>query len=123
MELFTNNIVFIVVSIIATAAGALYTVIKIIAEIKKSHKADTEKLLQEAKELDNIIKSKLETKISLLEIEVNNLRESVKKDLFNLKENHSVELKNLSEKIENLRNDLQQQHAGILSLLTKLIEK
>jgi hypothetical protein len=43
--------------------------------------------------------------------------------LSNIKDTHALELKNLGDKIEALRNDLQNQHAGVLQLLTRLVDR
>ena len=113
--------VFVIVSIIVTAIGGIYTLLKIVREIKKAHKIDNDNLLQEAKELDDVVKNKLESRMKLLESQLTNLEHSVAKDLINIKDNHAIELKNLSERIELLRTDLNLQHSQIINLLTKLI--
>lgn len=111
------------IEVVTGLLGTWYGILKIFREIKKAKKTHAEDILARAEEKTKEIEGKLISKINLLEIDVENLKASVKTDISNLKDNHAIELKNLSERIDNLREELRQQHTGILTLLTKLVEK
>jgi hypothetical protein len=120
-EFYSNNIVLVIAGIITTVIGGIYSLIKINRELKKIKSLESLQIIEEAEKLDHILKEKMETRINLLEIQLQNLEASINKDLENIKDNHAIELKNLSERIELLRDDLHNQHSQILSLLTKLV--
>lgn len=122
MEFYNNNIVFIVVSVIGAAISLIYSLIKIIRELKESRKFDNEQLLLEAGKNIELLKNKLESKISNVENRVTNLEESVEKEFSHIKEIHSNEIKNLGEKIEQLREELRENHAKLFELLSKIID-
>jgi hypothetical protein len=117
----SDNMILASAGTITTLAGAAYAVLKVLRELKKVKKAETDRLIEECKELDSILRGKLEVRINILETQLHGLEASVNKDISNLKENHTLELKNLSDRIENLRDDLRGQHSQILNLLTKLV--
>lgn len=121
MDFSNTNSLLSLAGVITTVAGAFYAILKILRELRKSKEKDIEKIINECKELDQIVKGKLESKISVLEAQLQNLRSEVNKDLSNLKDNHAIELKNLGERIEALRVDLTTQHSQIIGLLAKLI--
>jgi hypothetical protein len=123
MEFSSNNIIFVTIGTIATVIGAWYTILKISKEMKKSRKSETEKLINEAKELDEIVKEKLESKINLLEAEIRNLGESVSKDISHIKETQANEIRNLASKVELLREELRSGHGSLVALLTQLVNK
>jgi hypothetical protein len=123
MDLTAYNAILPVTGAISVFCGAWYSVLKILRELHKAKKIETDKIIEECKELDLILKSKLESKINLLEAQLHNLEFNVSKDLSNIKDTHALELKNLGDKIEALRNDLQNQHAGVLQLLTRLVDR
>lgn len=117
----TSTVITVIGGALTTVGGAVYYIQKIVKGIHKSKKDEIEKIINECKELDQIVKNKLETKISVLEMQLENLKIDVNKDLSSLKDAHAIELKNLGERIELLREDLQTQHSQIINLLTKLI--
>lgn len=107
-----------------TAFGTAWiTVRKIVKDSHKAKKENAAEILQAAKEADQEMKLELESKIQALDLKLRSLEVSVDKDLSHLKEAYTSEIKNLGEKIEDLRNELRQQHAGLLDLLTKLVGK
>ena len=106
----------------AIAIGTLVlTVQKILKNIKKDRDEHAAKILQAAKEEDSLIRVKLEARIERLGAEVKNLEFSVNKDMTHLKDTYTSEIKNLGEKIETLRDELRQQHSGLIELLTKIV--
>jgi hypothetical protein len=108
---------------VSIVSGAWYSVLKILRELRKTKKAEADRIIEECKELDLIAKNKLEAKINLLEAQLHNIEINVAKDLSNLKESHAVALSNLSEKIESIRDQLNEQHSQLLSFLTRLLDK
>lgn len=107
-----------------TAIGSAYlTLRKIASDAEKHHKQHAAAILQAAKEADQSLKINLENRIHELELSLQNLKEDIDKDINHLKESYNVELRNLGEKIEALRDELRQQHSGILALLNKVIDK
>lgn len=108
---------------ISAIGGAYLTIRKIAKDAERQKKHHAAEILQSAKEADKALKNSLEGRIHELEVGLKDLREDINKDIRHLKESYNVELKNLGEKIEALRDELRQQHAGILTLLNKMIDK
>lgn len=108
---------------VTTIGGAIITIRKIIKESHKAKKESVAEILHAAKEADHEMRIELESKIQALGTKLSTLELSVEKDLSHLKEAYTSEIKNLGGKIEDLRNELRQQHAGLLDLLTKLVGK
>lgn len=111
------------IGVVTAIGGAVYTILKILREIRKSKKAEADRIIDECKELDLVLKAKLEAKLSLLETQLHNLELNVAKDFSSMKESHTLELRNLGDKIESLRDEFRTQSVGILNLLTKLVQK
>lgn len=109
-----------VLGAIGTIMGTLWKVRK---DLKRDKDAQLANILKEAKELDNTLKIKLESKIEALRAEFKNMEFNFNKDLSHVKETQANEIKNLGEKIEALRDELQNQHAQLMQLLTELIKK
>jgi putative protein kinase ArgK-like GTPase of G3E family len=116
-----NNTIITIAEGLSGIVGFLAAIAKVIKETKKAKKEEANRIIEECKELDLVVKDKLEAKISVLENKIHALESDVAKDFDNLKETHAIELKNLSERIELLRLDLNTQHSQIIGLLTKLI--
>lgn len=95
---------------------------KIARTSKRSKELQAAKILQEAKEADVLLKTQLEARIEKLESKVENLEENINKDMAHLKETYTAEIKVLGEKIEQLRDELRNQHSQMVTLLSKLIE-
>jgi hypothetical protein len=123
MDLSGYNVILAPLGVISAIATAFYSVLEVKKQIHKARKAAADEILEEAKEHTELVKVKLESKISGLENEIYNLKNNLEKDVSNLKENHAIELKNLSERVELLRTDLQTQTSQILSLLAQLVKK
>lgn len=121
--LLDNSFIMAISGTVTTVGGAWLVLQKIFRSIKKARQEQSAKILQEAKEEVSRSKNRLEEKIRSLESDLGNLRDSVQKDIQHIKETHSAEIKNLGDKIEQLRDDLREQHAQILGLLGKMIEK
>lgn len=120
---FTNSSAIMSLVELASGIGGLwYLGLKIVREVRKAKKHEADRIIQECKELDLVVKNKLEAKIDMLESQINNLEFNMSKDLSNMKENYTLELSNLSERIQVLRSDLQSQHIQILELLTQLVK-
>lgn len=104
--------------------GSLYlTVRKIQKDGEKSKKEQAAEILQSAKEELALKEKDMNAKIEAAETRIDNLEKSVEKDLKHLKETYTGEIHNLASKIEDLRQQLTDQHASLLNLLTKLIGK
>ncbi len=98
------------------------TLQKITKNFKKDREEDSARILQEAKEEDTLIKTKLEARIEALHAELKNLELSVNKDIHHIRETYNGEIRNLGSKIEELRAELRNQHGQLVQLLTKMIE-
>lgn len=104
-------------------ATLVVTLQKVFKNFRKEREEYAAKIIQSAKEDDQAIKLKLEAKIEALSTKINNLEASVNKDMAHLKDTYTSEIKNLGEKIENLRDELRQQHSGLIELLSKIVGK
>lgn len=103
--------------------GAWLTLRKIARDAHKTKKEQAQEILKAAREEDLIMKTKLEARIEGLKADLKNLEFNVNKDMGHLKENYSSEIRVLGEKIEELREQLHNQHVGVLNLLSKLVDK
>lgn len=110
-------------AVVSAVGGAYMTIRKIVNDSEKHRKQHSAAILQSAKEADNTLKLSLEGRIHELETSLRDLRGDIDKDINHLKESYNTEIRNLGEKIENLRDELRQQHSGILTLLNKVIDK
>jgi uncharacterized protein YoxC len=104
-------------------ATLVVTLQKVFKNFRKERDEYAAKVIQAAKEDDAVIKAKLEAKIEALSVKINSLEVSVNKDMDHLKATYTSEIKNLGDKIENLRDELRQQHSGLIDLLTKMVGK
>src|ERR1035437_2028160 len=104
-------------------ATLVVTLQKVFKNFRKERDEYAAKVMQAAKEDDAVIKAKLEAKIEALSVKINSLEASVNKDMAHLKETYTSEIKNLGDKIENLRDELRQNHSGLIDLLTKMVAK
>ncbi len=115
-------------TILTTAAavtaigGAVATIQHIYMNFKRKREHYRQSIVDQAKNELDLMRQSLEIKINNLEAELESQKESVAKDLGFLKETYSNEIKGLAEKIENLRSDLSTQHAGLVALLTRLVD-
>lgn len=102
--------------------GAIYRGWRHISfKISSKKEKEHQKIIDEAKIEMGKIKSELEFKINKLEIELENQKENISKDITHMKETYNAELRVLSNKIDDLRQDLSDQHSAMVSLLTKLV--
>lgn len=106
-----------------TIGGAYLTFRRIQKDARAEREAYTVNILKEAEERDNDLRTALETKIESLKKELENLEETVNKDLEHIRETYNGEIRNLGQKIEELRQELRQQHGNLVKLLTKMIDK
>jgi ABC-type phosphate transport system auxiliary subunit len=123
MGLLSFNTILTSAGIITALGGAWYTILKIIRELRKSRKASDDKILDEAREISEALKAKLEARIDILESDLSNLKSNVAKDILHIKEIQSSEIKALGDRIEALREELKTHSTGILNLLTQLVNK
>lgn len=98
------------------------TLQKVFKNFRKERDEYAAKILQTAKEEDNLVKTKMEARFAEIETKVRTLEISVEKDISHLKETYSAEIKVLGEKIETLRDELRNQHSQMVTLLSKLID-
>lgn len=108
---------------ITVLGTSFLTIRKIAKDTAKTRKEHAAEILHEAKEQDALIKAKLEARIESLKADLSSLKLSVEKDMEHIKETYTSEIKNLGEKIESLRSELRSQSAGIIELLSKLVDK
>ena len=108
---------------VITAVGGIYTAIKSwIKHSQAKKEVYKQDILKQVRGETDKIKEEFEDKLQKIEIELENQKQNIYKDIGYLKESHSIEIRNLTEKIEELREDLKIQHVGILNLLTKLVD-
>lgn len=120
---FTDLQISVPVALIIAISGLILTWQKIVKNAKKDREEHTAKILQSAKEDDNLLKAKLEARIEKIDAQLKNLELNVNKDMDHLKQTYSMEIKTLGDKIELLRDELRQQHSGLIDLLTKIVSK
>jgi hypothetical protein len=107
-----------------TALGTAWLTIRRIAkDAKKERKEIAAEILQSAKEFDQALKIKLESKIHNLDVKVDTLKDNIDKDIAHVRETYNSEIKFLGQKIESLREEVRGQHTQLVQLLTKMIEK
>lgn len=107
---------------VVTITSLIYTWQRIFKTAKRDRDEHAARILQSAKEDDNLLKAKLEARIEKIDAQVKNLELNVNKDINHLKETYSAEIKVLGEKIETLRDELRNQHSQMVTLLSKLID-
>lgn len=117
------NAILSTVGIITAVATAWYSIQKIFREYNKNRRLEADKILEEAKEFDKELRIRLEAKIDLLEVRVNNLETSVGKDLTHIKENQANEIRNLASRIDALREELREGNSSLITLLTQIVTK
>ena len=109
---------------IITACGGIYSGFRRLSmNLKIKKEREHQAILDKAAEEMDRIKSNLEEKIQALEIDLATQKTSVDKDLQHMRENYMLEMHAVSEKINDLRDQLNQQHAQLVTLLTRMIEK
>lgn len=107
-----------------TAVGGVYAFIRHIShKRKRAEEKYKEDILDQARSEMKKIEESLEIKIKILEIELESQKLNVSKDFSHFKETHNAEVRVLGEKIENLRQDISQQHQALVGLLTKLVNQ
>ncbi len=110
-------------AVLTTVGGAWATVRKSITSFNKRRAIYRQSILDQAKQEMNLVKQGLEAKIKEVEIELENQKEAVSKDIGHMKFTYNSEIKMLGQRIEELRQDLLSQHSSLVSLLTKLVDK
>lgn len=111
-----------------TALGTIASVVIVVvmairAGAKRNHKLESDRILKEAEEKIALAELKLNARIDTAEASLENLRGNVERDLNLIKEGYRGEVKILASKIEDLRDQLRQQHMQLLGLLSDLIKK
>ena len=107
---------------VITLGTAYLTIRKVIRTRKKDKNAERAEILQEAKEHTSLVRKDLEGQIKALETKIDSLEGSINKDMGHLKESYVLDVKNLASKIEDLREQLAEQHGSLVQLLTKMID-
>jgi hypothetical protein len=96
-------------------------------QLKKHYMEEIEsKIEQSSLNSSKDLKSEAELlkhKIDSIESHMIKIEESVSKEIEYVKEAYKGEIKNLGEKIENLREEVRNQHTQLIGLLTKLIQE
>lgn len=118
----TWEAILAVAGAITIIGGSWLTIRKIQKDADASKKALSDEILKSAKE--ELLKKEVElqAKLDKLNARVENLEESVDKDLQHLRETYNGEIRNLGQKIEDLRSELRNQHTQMVGLLTKMID-
>ena len=118
------NVALEALAAIVTAVGGLYGATRhVLARSKKKREEHRTEVLAMAKSELILVKQDLEGKIRKLELELTTQKISISKDFDHFTEIYNNEIKVLGEKIENLREDLSQQHQALVGLLTKLVDR
>lgn len=118
----SQELILSLAGIVTAVGGAWLTVRKIQKDKEQQKEAFKASILAEAEESLKLKETALQAKIEAAEGRLDNLKESVEKDLAHLRETYNGEIKNLAVKIEDLRSDLRNQHTQMVSLLTKMID-
>lgn len=108
---------------ISLVGGAIVTVQKIIARNEAAKKQAEAKLLHEAKEAVNSVRRDMEGELKLVRQELDNLENSMNKDLGYMKEAYEGDMRALGDKIETLRDDVRNHHSQIITFLTEMLKK
>ena len=103
--------------------GLYHKIRKIIKDRHKAKELSDAILLQEAKEISNKHKLALEAKIEALSQKINNVEESINKDLVHIKETYNNEVKFLGTQISELKEELRTSLNHVVTLISKLIDK
>lgn len=107
----------------AAAISSSYAGVRHMVKRSKAKKAEARAaILAEANAEMLKIRAELEDKIRNLEVELENQKINLSKDLSHLREIYNAEIKVLGEKIDTLRADLADQHTSMVALLTRLVE-
>lgn len=127
-------------SSILVIAGAITTILtawlkirSLTKDFKKERDLERAKIIQEAKEVAAKVKADLMNqreiahqelifKYAGLETRLDNLEESVQKDLGYIRQKQEGEIRVLGDKIEDLRTELRTQHGQLITMLTKMID-
>lgn len=107
---------------ISIIGGAYVTINKIVDRQKKKKEEEAAAILAAAKAVLDTKEAMLDAKIKAVDERVEALEKSVAKDLSHIRETYNGEIRNLGQKVEDLRNELRNQHGSLVKLLTKLIE-
>ena len=109
---------------VVTAVGSVYGAVRhFMISSKRKRESYQQFILEKAKEELTKVELSLNDKIKVLELDLANHKESISNDIFHMKEVYNTEIKVLGQRIEELRQDLSQQHQGLVNLLTRLIDK
>lgn len=115
------NMIMAIAGAIGTLGTAGFTIRHLFVILRKRRELHKASILNEAKKEVDAVQQILENRVKSMEVELALHKESMAKDLVHLKETYTAEMANLGQKIENLRNDIQQQHQALIGLLTRLI--
>jgi hypothetical protein len=107
---------------VTTIGGAWLTIRRISKDSARQKEIHGAKILQAAKEADQALRLKLESRVHELENDLESLKDSVAKDIAHLRETYNGEIKFLGQKIEELRSEVRNQHGQLVQLLSKMIE-
>ncbi len=105
-----------------TALSGIYATVRHFSLSFKIKKEQERKaILDKATEELTKVKTELEDKIKVLEIELQNQKQNMSRDISHMKEIYNTEIKTLANKIDELKKDLADQHSSMVALLTKLV--
>jgi len=107
------------------ALGTIGTVIVTFSKLKESFRKEVDKEIKVAIEsARNIADADIKAfnlRLDSVSRDIENLSDKIDRDIDHVKIIYNGEIRSLGEKIESLREDVQKQHAQLVSLLTKLI--
>jgi hypothetical protein len=123
MPVLDFQIIMSVIGAFIAIGTAWITIKKIMNYNKSDKKAQSNEILRQAREEMDLKSKEMELRVQAVEDRMANLEKNVEKDIDYIKQAYTNEIKMLGEKIENLRDELRGNHANLLGLITKLIER
>lgn len=109
-------------SLTSIIAG-LGTVITVYFTLAKMKKAGMEERRQENRDVLERAREYADHKCNNTMNELENLEERLAQDIKHLDENYRKEIRAIDKKIDEVRNEIREHHAGLVNILTKMIEK
>lgn len=106
---------------IGTIAGAYLTLAKIKAGFKKEIESEIEAAIENARSIAEADIREFNLKLEAVSRDIQSLEAKVDRDIEYVKTIYNNEIKVLGDKIENLREEVKNQHAQLVGLLTKMI--
>jgi hypothetical protein len=120
---FNMSAILSVAAMITALGTAWLTIRKIAKDVELQRKLQSEEILKAARKDDTALRLQLESEIHDLRGEIKVIKEGHQKDMDHLRETYNGEIKFLGQKIEELRSEVRNQHAQLVQLLSKMIDR